>query len=84
MNTVFKTSQLVAQAKKACKIDKPNALMSDDDIRAVAHWVGMHAPDTSCANGEVKFRKIGIGLMLFITMMEFPDFYVRYELSQFN
>jgi hypothetical protein len=27
---------------------------------------------------------IGIGLMLSITLPEFPDYYMKYELAQFN
>jgi len=84
MEHAVKTSDLVEQAKANLGIAKPNGELADDDIRAIAHWVGMKAQDTVCANGEVTFNRTGIGLMLFIALTEFPEFYSRYELSQFN
>ena len=84
MEHALKTSELVEQAKANLGITRPNGELTDDDIRAIARWVGTQAPDTVCTDGEVTFNRTGIDLMLFITLAEFPEFYSRYELSQFN
>jgi hypothetical protein len=80
----LKTSDIVEQAKKACSIAKPNSEMTDDEIRAVVRLVAEGTPDTTWEGGKVKFGLVGIGLMLFLSLSEFPEFYMRYELSQFN
>ena len=84
MEHAVKTSELVNLAKANLGITKPNGELADDDIRAIARWIGMQAQDTAYINGEVTFNRTGIDLMLFITLAEFPEFYSRYELSQFN
>jgi hypothetical protein len=78
------TSDIIEQAKKACGIAKPNSEMTDDEIRAVVRSVAQDAPDTTWKVGKPIFGLVGIGLMLFLGLSEFPEFYMRYELSQFN
>ena len=80
----LRTSEIVAKAKEACGITNPNNKMGEFEIRAVMHWVGAHAPDTDCSGGEVSFRRQGIDMMLFITLMEFPVFHTWHDLSQWN
>ena len=76
--------EIVAVAKRVCCITKPNSEMTDDEIRAVAHWIWGQLPDTSWKDGKLVPGKAGIDLMLFVAMSEFPEFYQRYRLSQFN
>jgi len=78
------SSSTVELAKQSCGIDKPNSVMSDDDIRTVCKWIAEQAPDTMHVDGKPTFGKIGINAMLFIALTEFPRFYEKYELSQFN
>jgi hypothetical protein len=78
------TSDIIEQAKKACSIAKPNNEMTDDEIRKVVRLVAQGMPDTTWEDGKLKFGLIGIGLMLFLSLSEFPEFYMRYGLSQFN
>jgi hypothetical protein len=78
------TSDIIEQAKKSCGIAKPNSKMTDDEIRQVVRLIAQGTPDTTWECGKVKFGLIGIGLMLFLTLSEFPEFYMRYGLSQFN
>jgi hypothetical protein len=80
----LKTSDIIEQAKKSCGISKPNSQMTDDEIRKVVRLVAQETPDTTWEGGEVKFGLVGIGLMLFLSLSEFPEFYMRYGLSQFN
>jgi hypothetical protein len=96
-NTRFwKASDVVDKAKMSFGIEKPNSQMSDHEIRRVIRWVGDNAPDTVWVNrfGEESILqgiglqtvlgKEGIGMMLTITLLVFPRFYERFELSQFN
>ena len=79
------STEVVDWAKASLNIIKLNSDMTDDDIRRVMHWIGECAKDTIYVDGEKPiFGRIGIGLMLSVTLMEFPEFYMRYELSQFN
>jgi hypothetical protein len=77
-------SELVTQAKEVHGITNPNNKMTDDEIRKVVRSIGEHAPDTIWVDGKPVFGRQGIGIMLTITVTEFPDFYSRYGLSQFN
>jgi len=58
--------------------------MTDDEIRATIYWIFERLPDTTWKDGKMVPGKAGINLMLFVTMSEFPEFYQKYGLSQFN
>ena len=77
--------QLLDWGKANLNIIKLNSDMTDEDIRRVMRWIGMCAVDTIFIDGDKpKLGRHGIGLMLSVTLVEFPEFYVRYGLSQFN
>jgi len=77
--------QLLNWAKANLNIIKLNGDMTDKDIRKVMRWIGECAVDTIYIDGDKpKLGRVGIGLMLSVTLLEFPEFYIRYELSQFN
>ena len=78
------TRELVASAKEACSITKLNSEMTDDEIRTIVHWIFERLPDTSWENGKVVPGRVGIDLMLFVTMSEFPEFYQEHGLGQYN
>ena len=78
------TSDIIEQAKRTCGISKPNSEMTDDEIREVVRLVAQGTPDTTWEGGKLKLGLVGIGLMLFLSLSEFPDFYMRYGLSQLN
>lgn len=85
LDKYMETSQLVDWAKANLDIIKLNSDMTDEDIRKVIRWIGMCAVDTVFVDGDKPIlRRIGIGMMLSITLLEFPVFYSRYELAQFN
>jgi hypothetical protein len=76
---------LVGWAKANLNIMKRNSEMTDSDIKRVGRWVGLCSVDTIFIYGDKPiFGRIGISNMLFVTLMEFPDFYARYRLSQWN
>ena len=76
---------LVDWAMANLKIIKLAEDLTDDEIRKVIHWIGLCTVDTIFIDGDKPILgRIGIGLMLSVTLLEFPDYYVKYELSQFN
>lgn len=77
-------SSVIELAKDACGIKKPNSEMTDDEVRTTVKWVAEKAPDTVWADDKPIFGRMGVDIMLFITLTEFPWFYEKYGLSQFN
>jgi hypothetical protein len=84
-NNWLPPEELVEWAKFSLCIDKPNEYMTDDDIRQTIRWIG------DCSSGPIPFpcgrlrwSRLGINNMLLVTLMVFPDYYMKYELSQFN
>ena len=80
----LRTSDLVGIAKEACHITKLNTEMGEDEIRTVVRWIGEQSPDTRWVDGKPVIGRIGIDMMLSITIMEFPLFYMWHKLSQWN
>jgi hypothetical protein len=78
------TRELIALAKEACSITKPNSEMTDDEIRTIVHWIFERLPDTSWKDGKMVPGRAGIDLMLFVMMNEFPEFYQEHGLGQYN
>ena len=77
--------QLLNWAKANLNIIKLNSDMTNEDIRRAIRWIGECSFDTIFIDGDKpKLGRHGIGLMLSVTLIEFPEFYIRYELSQFN
>ena len=85
LDKYMKTSQFIDWAKANLDIIKLNSDMTDEDIRKVIRWIGLCAVDTVFVDGDKPIlRRIGIVMMLSVTLLEFPEFYSRYELAQFN
>jgi len=78
------TSSAVQLAKETLGISTPDSMMTDEEIRTVPKWIAQHAPDTVWVDGKPQFGRLGISAMLFVVLSEFPSFYERYGLSQFN
>jgi hypothetical protein len=77
--------ELVDWAKANLNIVKLDEDLADGEIREVIKWIGLCSVDTIFIDGDKPILgRIGIGLMLSITLLEFPDYYTKYELSQFN
>jgi len=77
--------ELVGWGLANLRIKKPEGTLPDKHIREVIRWVGICSVDT-IFTGENKpiIGRIGIGLMLTVTLLEFPEYYMKYELAQFN
>jgi len=85
LSEYMEISQLIDWAKANLNIIKLNSDMTDGDIRRVIRWVGMCAVDTVFVDGDKPIlRRIGIGMILSVTLLEFPEYYSRHELAQFN
>ncbi len=78
------TDTVVNVARSALGIDTPNSLMLDEEIRMICRWVGERAPDTITIDDKVTLGRTGINAMLFIALTEFPKFYEKFDLAQFN
>ena len=77
--------QLVDWAKASLNIIKLNEDMSELEIRKAIRWIGDCSVDTIYIDGEkTRPGRIGVNNMLFVTLMEFPEYYMKYELAQFN
>ena len=79
------TWELVSWAQTNLNIMKPKEALTNAEIQDIMRWIGMCSVDTIYL-GEDKpvLGRIGIGLMLTVTLIEFTEYYVKYELSQFN
>ena len=77
-------SELIDWAKASFNITKPNNELSEDEVSRVVRRIGDCAYDTIYIGDEPRLSRAGIGLMLLVTMMEFPMFYEKYDLSQRN
>lgn len=78
------TDTVVDVAKSALGIDTLTSLMLDEEIRMICRWVGERAPDTVTVDDKVVLGRAGINAMLFIALTEFPKFYEKFDLAQFN
>ena len=79
------SAQMVDWAKSNLNITKSNIQMTDEEIGRTMRWIGVCSMDTAYVDGQKpKLGKSGIGNMLFMTLMEFPGFYVKHELWQQN
>ncbi|MFC1905098.1 hypothetical protein ACFLXT_05015 [Chloroflexota bacterium] len=77
--------ELVDWAQANLKITRTKEALTNEDIRRIIRWIGTCTIDTIFIDGDKPIiSRIGIGLMLSVTLLEFPEYYVEYELSQFN
>ena len=79
------TGRLVEWAMDKIDICKPREEFDDHDIAEIMQWIGICAADTFVTQDGFPFiRRMGIGLMLTVTLLEFPEYFMKYELAQFN
>jgi len=78
------TARLIELAMYDNNITKSRTELNDNDIREIMCWVGMCAVDTMLLEDKPLIGRIGIGLMVTVTLLEFPGYYIKHGLSQFN
>jgi len=84
LDTYLDTDTIIEMTKAQHDIRKPNSEMSDGEIAEIMRFLGSSAPDTIWSGDKPMFGRIGLGLMLSLTLYDFPGFYERHELSQMN
>ena len=77
--------EITRRAMVDLNIHKPRSELTNRDIRRIIRWVGFCSMDIAFIDGDKPvLGRISIGLMLSVTLMEFPEYYMKYELSQYN
>lgn len=84
LDTYLLVDTIIELAKARCGIKKSSSDMLDEEIASVMKFLGATAPDTVWADESPIYGRIGIGIMLSLTLYEFPEFYEEHELSQYN
>lgn len=77
-------STLIERAKFKLDIHRQNSELTDDEIAHMMRFLASGAPDTVWTDEGPTFMRLGIGIMLSLTLYTFPEFYTRYDLSQAN
>ena len=84
LHAYLDTDTIIDITKGQLGITNSRSEMTDEDIRSVMKFLASGAPDTMLFDDKPIFGRIGFGLMLSLTLYEFPEFYERYGLSQWN
>ena len=77
-------SKIVDRLKQLTEIDTPNADMSDGQIKTLMRVVAVSISGHIALDEHLSTSRVGIELMLSLTLMVFPKYYERYGLAQFN
>ena len=76
---------LVDMAMYDLGIDTPKEELADADVKKIMHYIGVWATNVETpALDNPRISLFGVGLMLSVTLLEFPEYYERFELAQFN
>ena len=84
LDTYLSTDTIIDLVRAHLGIDNPKPDMTDEEIGEVMRYLASDAPDTIWVDDKPQFGRIGYGLMLSLTLYEFPEFYQRHELFQIN
>jgi|GEM_PF-5212007 hypothetical protein len=76
---------IVQMVKEDLGIDTPTDELIDSEIKTIMHHIGVYATELYCIDdGTTRISSFGVGIMLTVCLLVFPDYYERYGLSQFN
>ncbi len=84
LSMLITTGDLVRKAKKVHHMTKPNSELDDGEIGKLMRWIGRATDSVFTSPSGSTIGERGIALMLFVALQEFPEFYQRRELAQFN
>ncbi len=85
LNEYIVTDHLIEWAKANLKIIKYNGDLTDAEIRRIIRFIAVRTIDTLFVDdGKPILGKHGTGVMLSVTLLEFPKFYEKFALNQFN
>jgi hypothetical protein len=72
-------------AKDDLGIDTPKEELVDSEIKAIMHHIGVCATELYCIDdGSTRISLFGVGILLTVCLLVFPDYYEKYQLSQYN
>ena len=84
LDTYLGANIIIDIVKAQHNIRKTNLEMTDEEVSKIMRFLGKGAPDTIWVDGHPNLGRTGLGVMLSLTLYEFPEFYVRWELWQVN
>lgn len=84
LDTYMDTDTIIDIARSQLGINNSSPYMTDEEIGKVMKFLASDAPDTIWVDDKPVFGRLGVGIMLSLSLYEFPEFYARHELSQFN
>lgn len=77
--------ELVVVAQEDLGITHDRVYFDDDDIALISRYIGERAPGSrKDEDDELVLSRDGIEMMLSVALTQFPEFYERKELAQFN
>ena len=81
----MEASEIVDLAMVDLCIDKPKEDLVDSDIKKIMHYIGQWADENDFTNlCSPRLGLFAVGVMLSVCLLEFPKYYSRYGLSQYN
>jgi hypothetical protein len=76
---------IVALAMVDIGMDKPKEELIDADKKRILHYVGQWANEYDFVHPySPRLGLFAVGIMLTVCLLEFPEYYQKYELAQFN
>ncbi len=84
LDTYLDTDTIIDIVRGDLGISASGPYMTDEEVASVMKYLASGAPDTMWFDDKPIFGRIGVSLMLSLTLYEFPEFYERHGLSQFN
>lgn len=79
------SSEFLHWAMEELHLLKSKDQLTDHEIGRLMQWLGICSPDTIITSDDFPYiRRMGVGIMLTMTLLEFPEFFMKYELAQFN
>ena len=81
----MEASEIVDLAMVDLCIYKPKEELEEADIKAIMRYIGQWAEENDFTNlCSPRLGLFAVGIMLTVCLLEFPDYYQRYQLSQVN
>jgi hypothetical protein len=81
----MEASEIIDLAMVDLCIYKPKEELEDADIKAIMRYIGQWAEENDFTNlCSPRLGLFAVGIMLTVTLLEFPSYYQKHGLSQYN
>ena len=77
----LEVNELVDIICSQCGIPTFRLNMSNEEIARVCRWIGEHASGSRIIDGKMVISAEGFDTMIFVTIIEFPQFYEEHNLA---